>query len=742
MIDVISHKYFYLHNEEVAYLFYVMENGQLGHLFYGKDLGKLTENELKYMTKHDNKASGTVKFSPELQPFTLADRKQEYPVYGTSDFREGAINLEKIDGEVLYPDFKYESYEVKDSKPRDLNEPASYAQKGESETLIIHLVDHDHHLQLNLNYTIFAHSSAIARSSEIKNVGQESLTLQNLQSLALDLPTADYDFLQLSGAWLKERHIKKRPLVQGITKIESLRGASSHQENPFIALTSKNVDLNDGKIYASNLIYSGNFVSQVEVDEWGVSRLMTGINPATFSWLLKPGQSFKTPEAVLFFTDRGYNGLMAQTHAFVKNHIIDRKWQKIKRPIVINSWESFVYDFNEEKLLSLAKKAKKLGMECFVLDDGWFGHRDTDRTSLGDWTPDKKKFPNGLAHFGQKLHQMGMQFGLWFEPEMVSPDTALYKEHPDWVVRHPYKRAGIGRGQYVLDFANPEVIDNIYAQMASIISKCHVDYLKWDMNRNITEAYSPYLKNQHLLQGEFFHRYIVGVYHLYAKLLKAFPNLLIEGCASGGGRYDLGIMYYSPQIWPSDDSDAAERLDIMTGTMLAYPLSVFSNHVSAVPNGQVKRITSLKFRQNVACFGPLGYELDINKLTPLDQKQIYDQINWYKKRRDLLVNGDFKQLLPLTDTNKSAFSVNDCDHQIIGFYRKLTRPNETLDRFISLPNLNLNAYYKVNGQAVLSGRFLKEFGLRQPYQFNGSNAGTAQLIGDFQSFLFEIEKQK
>lgn len=742
MIDVISQKYFYLHNEQVAYLFYVMENGQLGHLFYGNNLGKLTDEELKYMTKHDSKASGTVKFSPDLAPFTLADRQQEYPVYGTSDFREGAINLEKTDGEVLYPDLKYESYEIHRNKIRNLEKPASYAQKGESETLIIHLVDRDHYLRLDLTYTIFINSTAIVRSSKITNVGDQDLNVQNLQSLVLDLPTSNYDFLQLSGAWLKERHIKKRPLMQGITKIESLRGASSHQENPFIALTSKNVSLNHGSIFASNLIYSGNFIGQVEVDEWGVSRLMTGINPATFTWLLKPGQSFETPEAVLFFTDEGYNGLMTQTHAFVKNHIIDRKWQKIKRPIVINSWESFVYDFNEKKLLDLARKAKELGMECFVLDDGWFGHRDTDRTSLGDWRPDRKKFPQGLAHFSRKLHQMGLQFGLWFEPEMISPDVALYKEHPDWVVRHPYKRASIGRGQYVLDFANPEVVENIYQQMAKVIRDCKVDYLKWDMNRNITEAYSTYLKKKHLPQGEFFHRYILGVYHLYAKLLKVFPNLLIEGCASGGGRYDLGIMYYSPQIWPSDDSDAAERLDIMSGTMLAYPLSVFSNHVSAVPNGQVKRITSLKFRQNVACFGPLGYELDLNDLSNEDQKRIHEQIVWYKKRRNLLVNGDFKQLVSLQNINKYVFSVGNYTHQIIGYYLKMTRPNETLDRFISIPNLKLNSFYQINNQSVLSGQFLKDFGLREPYQFNGSNGGVAQLVGDFQSYLFEIEEKK
>ncbi|WP_348636401.1 alpha-galactosidase [Lactobacillus kefiranofaciens] len=739
MIDIISKQYFHLHNEKISYLFYVMKNGQLGHLYYGKDLGDLTEDDLRYIACHNNKASGTVKFAPEFSTFSLADRMQEYPTYGTSDFREGAISLEQ-GKDILYPDFKYQDYSVSNQRPRNLAKPGAYSEAGESQTLTIRLLDQDHQLELKLFYTIFKHNSAIVRNSQIRNIGNDDIKIQNLQSLTLELPTSDYDFLQLSGAWIKERHIKKRPLIQGITKIESLRGASSHQENPFIALTAKNVSLNHGEIYASNLIYSGNFVSQVEVDEWGTGRLMTGINPATFTWQLKKDEVFASPEAVIFYTNHGYNGLMTQTHQFAKQHIIDRKWQTVKRPIVINSWEACVFDFDEAKLLKLAQEAKNLGMECFVLDDGWFGHRDNDRTSLGDWSVDRKKFPQGLDHFSSALHKMGMQFGLWFEPGMVSPNTALFKRHPDWVVHHPYSRYSIGRGQYVLDFANPEVVDDIYQQMARIISKCHVDYLKWDMNRNITEAYSPYLKKLHLPQGEFFHRYILGVYHLYEKLLTSFPHLLIEGCASGGGRYDLGIMFYSPQIWPSDDSDAAERLDIMSGTMLAYPLSAFSNHVSAVPNGHVRRITSLKFRQDVASFGPLGYELDLNALSFPQKQAIHDQIEWYKQRRDLLVNGSFRQLIPLDDHNKYAWSVSKSKEQIIGFFRKLAKPNDTLDQYLSLSDLNLKAHYTINQQMTVSGKMLASFGLREPYQFNASNANTAQVAGDFQSYLFELKQ--
>lgn len=737
MIDVIDNKYFYLHNGAVAYLFGLLPNHQLEHLYYGEDLGELSKNDLEYMSLHPNKASGTVKYSKKIKNFTLADRMQEFPTYGTSDFREGAVSIEN-EGAYLYPDFKYDHFEITTGKKRNLDFPTSYG--NDSENLIVSLIDTDHQLELQLSYSIFENWSAIVRKATIINHGKQEVKLTNLQSTVLDLPNDSYDFLQLSGAWTKERHITTRPLTQGITKIESLRGASSHQENPFIALVDKNVTNDSGNIYASNLIYSGNFISQVEVDEWGQSRLMTGINPATFKWKLAPNQDFSTPEAVLFYSKQGFNGLMKQTHNFVKKHIIDQKWQQRDRLIVINNWEATYFDFNEEKLLKLAAQANQLGIECFVLDDGWFGKRDSDNSSLGNWTVDKRKFPQGLDHFSAQVHKMGMKFGLWFEPEMVSADTELYNMHPDWVVRHPYKRYSVGRRQYVLDFANPAVVDNIYQQMAKIIEDAQVDYIKWDMNRNITEAYSPYLYSINHPQGEIFHRYIQGVYKLYAKLLTSFPDLLIEGCASGGGRFDLVILYYSPQIWPSDDSDAVERLDIMSGTLLAYPLSTFSNHVSAVPNDQVKRITSLKFRQNVACFGPLGYELDLNKLSTEEKNQIKNWIRWYKENRKLLVNGTFDQLLKFDPSqNTYAWSVSNSNKQIVGFYRKLARPNETLDQYLPLKHLNDHQKYQINFDQMVSGRVLQKFGLREPYQFNASNPDTAQISGDFQSYLYQIK---
>lgn len=737
MIQIIDHKYFHLYNKNISYVMYIMPNNELGHLYYGKNLGKLTASDLSYLAFHDNRGAEITEFDPKLKDFSLADRMQEFPIFGSSDYREGAVEIKK-GHEYLYPDFKFASYELSKGKKRE-KYPVAYG--NDCENLVVKLADKERGLELNLFYTIFDNSSAIVRHTEIINLSEDDYYLEKANSLSLDLPSADYDFLQLSGAWIKERHLVTRPLKQGITKVESLRGATSHQANPFVALIDKKASNNSGEIYASNLIYSGNFVSQVQVDEWHTSRLMTGINDQHFEYLLKPKDKFKTPEAVLFYTKLGYNGLMNETHSFVKNHVIASKWRSRKRPVVINNWEATYFDFNEEKLLKLAKTAKDLGIECFVLDDGWFGRRDDDTTSLGNWTINKKKFPFGIKHFSKQIHHLGMQFGLWFEPEMVSADTPIFKQHPDWVVHHPYPRYSVGRNQYVLDFTNPEVVDNIYNQMSAIIEDADVDFIKWDMNRHISEAYSPYLQKNKRPQGEFYPRFIQGVYDLNHKLLTSYPDLLIEGCASGGGRFDLGILYYSPQIWPSDDSDAVERLDIMTGTLLAYPLSCFSNHVSAVPNHQVGRIESLKYRQDFNFFGPLGYELDLNKLSKDEKEAIKEHIAKYKENRNLLVNGNFNFLQPIGDRqNTYSWSIGNKQEQFVAFYRKLAKPNESLDQYLNLPVIDSNCQYQIDDQWEISGNVLKNFGLRLPYQLNGWNENSAQLSGDFQSKIFHLKR--
>ncbi|MER2001603.1 MAG: alpha-galactosidase [Carnobacterium inhibens] len=740
MIEVRNGNFFHLKNNKISYVFHVMENNHLGHLYYGKTLGELSDSDIQYLTERNNKSAGTVKFSTDDDLFTLTDRFQEYPVYGSSDFKEGAIEVSH-NNDPWYLDFKFIDYRIEKKKERNLAVPSTYALEGESETLIIQLEDEEHKLNLEMQFTLFEDFGAVVRSQKLINIGPESVMIEKMLSGVLELPTANYDFLHLSGAWLKERHPKKRKLAQGTVSVGSLKGASGHQHNPFVALVEENAKINKGEVYAANIIYSGNFLAQAEVDEWDKTRLMIGINPSQFSWQLQPSKSFVTPEAILMYSDEGLNGISSQFAGFTEKHIINREWKKTPRPIVFNNWEATYFDFDQDKLLELAKLGKELGMECFVVDDGWFGKRNNDRSSLGDWYYDKNKFTKGIGTFADSIHQMGLQLGIWFEPEMVSPESQLYKDHPEWVVRHSYSRVSIGRGQYVLDFSNPKVVDEIYGQMKEVILETNLEYIKWDMNRNITEAYSTYLQANGVPQTEFFHRYILGVYALYEKILSDFPDILIEGCAGGGGRYDLGILFYSPQIWPSDDSDAIERLTIQTGTLLGYPLSTFSNHVSASPNHQVERVTSLQTRQNVSIFGPLGYELDLTKLSDEEKEEIKTCISFYKKHRNLLVHGEFFQLLdPFGDTNEVSWGVANEDKSefIIGFYRKMAVANPPALDYIKVSFLTDDKIYSVNKSEEVSGKVLSHFGLRKPYQFNGANHHQAQVKGDFQSYIYHL----
>lgn len=742
MINILNNKFFHLSNNKISYIFYVLENGHLGHVYYGEKLGTLCEADYRYMTDKSNKSAGTVKFLPGTN-FSLMDTFQEYPVCGSTDFKESAIEI-TLDRTPIYLDFKFKDYSISKNKEKVHGMPMSYALDEESETISVSLIDENYNLELIENITIFKDSAVIARSAEIRNLSNSNFVLEKMLSASLDIPYADYEFIHLSGAWLKERRIKKHTLSQGIVSVESLRGASSHQQNPFIALQHKNASLSSGEVYGFNLIYSGNFIAQTEVDEWDNSRTMIGINPYHFGWQLKKGENFKTPEALICYSSKGMDGLSREFSHFIEEHIIDRKWKDSIRPIILNNWEATYFNFNHEKLLELAKKGAELGIECFVLDDGWFGKRDTDRVSLGDWYADPKKFPKGIGLFAQDIHNLGLKFGIWFEPEMVNPDSDLYRKHPEWVVRHEMPRVSIGRGQYVLDFANPEVIDNVYSQMKKIIEETNLDYIKWDMNRNITEAFSNYLKEKGHLQTEFFHRYILGVYELYERILNDFPDILIEGCASGGGRFDLGMLYYCPQIWVSDNTDAVERLKIQFGTSIAYPLSALSNHVSDVPNAQVSRVTPLKMRGDVAFFGPFGYELDINKISNEETEIIKNQINYYKKYRQLIMNGDFYKLIsPFEGSgNEIAWAVvnKEKTEALVGFYRILAQPNGKANDYIKLPFLNCRKSYEiVEKGTVISGSILVKHGVRKPYQLNGANDATCELKGDYQSHIFHIE---
>ena len=741
MIDIINQQFFHLHNDKISYIMSVMKNGQIGHVYYGKNIKNLTCDDCKKLAFRDDKSAGTIKYYKEDHDFTLTDQMQEYPVFGTTDFKMGAFDIKR--GEVpVYPALSIVSSEVINGKEMEENVPQARNSK-KAQTLKIHLEDALNKVRVTLSYTIYENESCIIRKNIITNISEDKLLLENAASAVINIEGGDYDLIHLSGAWLKERQVKRRTLLQGQTAIESLCGASSHFQNPFVAIAAKEAGLDHGKVYGCNLIYSGNFRVQADVNEWGMIRVTSGIHPYTFEWELDEGESFTTPEAVLCYSEEGIDGLSRAYADFISAHIINPKWLHKERPIVVNSWEAYTFDFDSKKLLTLARKGKEIGAECFVLDDGWFGKRNNDRSSLGDWFPNKEKFPEGIKDFADQIHDLGMKLGIWFEPEMINEDAILYKEHKDWVMIPPEGRYSYGRGQLVLDFANPEVVDHIFEMIDRIIQDTNLDYIKWDMNRNITEAYSPYLAKIGKPQGECFHRYILGVYSLYEKITQKYPEVMIEGCAAGGGRFDLGILYYSPQIWTSDDSDAVERLKIQFGTTLAYPVHTLSNHVSEIPNFQVGRKTPLNTRGDVAFFGNFGYEMDLVHSSKEELEAMKEQIREYKKIREMISDSNFYHISSPFDGNETIWALESKDQEMImlGFYRTLASPNETPTQYICLPFVDENGTYtNLEDGAVYNGSVLKEKGLRKPAQFNGANAATAKLHGDYQSNIFYLKK--
>lgn len=729
-------KIFHLRTKKISYVFRILKNGSLGHLYYGDTLAE--DENFDYLANDENKAAGTIKYYENDSKFSLGAETSEFNIYGTSDFHEPAIEL-KISNRLLYPEFSYLDHEIIYGKERIPEFPGVYGD--EYETLTITLHDINLNLSLKLNYSITNEYSAIIRSSSLINTSKNTYTISRFMSGTLDIPSADFDFISLSGAWLRERHLVRQHLRMGLQSVESIRGASSHQQNPFIMLAEKNADEFSGTVYAAALIYSGNFLAQTEVDEWDVSRTLIGINPMNFAWQLEPANEFKTPECIFAVTQKGFNDISHTFHNIVNNNIVAQRWKNSNRPIVVNSWEASYFKFNENSLLELADMTKKIGANTLVVDDGWFGERDSSKKSLGDWFEDKRKFPNGIEIFAEQIHKKDLKLGLWFEPEMVDPDSDLYRAHPEWSIGQLNQRRSFGRGQLVLDMANPEVINYLTTSIDSIIERTKLDYIKWDMNRNITEAFSNYLDNEH--QGELLHRYIMGVYKLMSHVCEKYPHIIIENCAGGGGRFDLGMLYYSPQIWASDDSDGVERLKIQYGTSMCYPLSSLSNHVTAVPNHQVNRIVPLNFRNNVSTFGVLGYELDLSKLSDDELIEIKDQVKEYKDRQKLILSGTFWRLKSPFLGNETAWQVvsENNDEILVGWYKTLAKPNQRNQSYLKLVGLEKNSYYSVsNNNTIHSGAALMNIGIRLPYDFNGANQETAQISGDFQSQLFTLRK--
>lgn len=682
---------FHLYNACISYIFKVLPSGHLGQLYCGKALRDRPDFDHLFETAPRSMAAC---FFDDDTAYSLEHIRQEYAVCGAGDTRLPALDARMADGSRLL-DLQYQSHAVAPGKPPIEGLPATYTeQDDEADTLTVTLADPLAGVTVTLFYTVFAQLPAIARHAEIACTGENPISLDRAMSLCLDLPDSDYEMVELTGAWARERHVATRPLAEGVQAVYSLRGHSSHQFNPFLALKRPDCGEMHGEVYGFSLVYSGNFLAQADVDPYHVTRVTMGIHPQNFSWTLRPGETFATPEAVMVYSDRGLNGMSQAFHTLYRSRLARGVWRDAVRPVLVNNWEATYFDFNEEKLLALATEARALGIELFVLDDGWFRNRSSDETGLGDWEVDTAKLPGGLKGFGEKLNAMGLQFGLWIEPEMVNPGTRLWQEHPDWVLHQPGRRPLPSRHQYVLDCSNPAVVDYLYDRLTALLDGAPVSYIKWDMNRSISDAFSCAAGPEG--QGAVLHRYILGVYRLYQRLIDRYPRILFESCSSGGARFDPGMLYYAPQCWASDDTDAVERLKIQYGTSFVYPVSSMGAHVAAVPNHQLGRVTSLTTRANVAFFGAFGYEMDLTRLPPRGRELVARQVAFFKQYRRLLQFGAFWRLQSPFAHNEAAWMTvsPDRDTALVGDYLVLQQANAGYRR-IRLAGLAPDRLYRV-----------------------------------------------
>ncbi|WP_315068510.1 alpha-galactosidase [uncultured Clostridium sp.] len=720
-------KSFHLTAKNTSYILQIHDKGYLAHVYFGRKLRNFNSNNLLALKERCS-------FSPNPNPnncvLSLDTLPLEYPSYGTSDFRTPVFSIQLENGSTI-TDLRYESHKIADGKAKLEGLPATYVESDdEAQTLEITLSDSLIGLKVILSYTAYENFDVITRNSKFLNCGNQNLKLLRALSMNIDFNNSNYDFLHLHGAWARERHIEKTPLLAGTLSIESRRGSSSHNQNPFIALLGKDATEEYGEVYGFNLVYSGSFLAQAEVDQYNTTRVSLGINPFDFSWLLKPSESFQTPEVVMVYSSNGLGEMSRTYHKLYRKRLCRGVYRDKSRPILINNWEATYFDFNAEKIENLGKIAKDLGIELLVLDDGWFGKRNNSNCSLGDWIVDKNKLPNGLNDLAYRINNLNLQFGLWFEPEMVSPDSDLYRTHPDWCLHVPRRYRTQGRNQLVLDLSREDVCNYIIEALSNILSSVNISYVKWDMNRNMTEIGSSLLSPAR--QRETAHRYMLGLYKIYEKLLAAFPNVLFEGCSGGGGRFDAGILYYMPQIWTSDDTDAVERLKIQYGTSIVYPLSTMGSHVSAVPNHQVYRDTSLKMRGDVAMLGNFGYELDITKFNYEEKETVKKQVETYKELRELIQFGDMYRLLNPFESNEASFIVvsEDKTEAFVSYFRVLGIPNEPIRR-LYLRGLDPYKNYSVEGfQEIFGGDELMYGGLTIP-----------DLQGDYQSITWRIKSK-
>ena len=632
-------KTFVFDTKNTTYCFRVLETGQLEHLYYGRKLVITGEEDTSSLVeKHAFAPGNTILYDNEHTQYSLEDMRLEMSSLGKGDIREPYTEIVYHDGGRT-SDFIYESYEILDNRKPLETLPSAYEETLPVPELIVKMRDRNYGLTLELHYCVFEERDVITRYAKLINTSEQPIELKRLMSMQLDEIAEDYVFTTFNGNWANEMNRNDHNVICGKIVNASVTGTSSNRANPFVMLAPAETTEDAGDCFGVNLIYSGNHYEACEYNAFGKLRLVSGINPMGFSYQIGVGESFESPEAVMTYSPDGYNGMSQNMHAFVRECIVRGTWKKKERPVLLNSWEAAYFDINERKLLKLAKAARDVGIELFVIDDGWFGERNDDKTSLGDWYVNPKKLPDGVSGLCKKINDLGLSFGIWVEPEMINVESNLYKEHPDWTMDIPGKNHAEGRNQRMLDLANPEVVDYMIASMSNLFASANIAYVKWDMNRIVSDCYSKYLPAER--QGETLHRYVLGLYRMMDELTKRFPEILFEGCASGGNRFDLGILCFFPQIWASDNTDAVYRVNGMNGYSYGYPMSVMGAHVSSCPNHQTLRITPLETRFAVATFGVLGYECNLCDMKKEDLEEIRKQIALYKEWRNVLQYGTF-----------------------------------------------------------------------------------------------------
>ncbi len=689
----------------------------LGHVYYGE---RLEDYDLNYLLR-----TGETPFVPSENNRERCSFMDSFPVeyagHGVGDYRDGCIRVRSAEGHSAV-NLTVVSHDIYGGKKKLEGLPATFGGEKECSTLEIHCEDAALGLRVTLMYTVFEDVDAVTRSVKVTNVSDEApgaegtgkdIYLTKVLSACLDMDNKDFECLSLHGSWARERRIQRQKAGYGKYAVSSLRGEPGHQEHPFMALVTEGTTQDAGEVYAMNLVYSGNFMVQEEVSQFNSVRMTIGLNPDDFCWKLEPQESFQAPEAVLVYSAEGIGGMTRSFHDLYRKHLIRSPYRDKKRPVLINNWEATYFDFDSDKLIGIAKQAAELGIEMLVMDDGWFGKRNNDNCALGDWQVNGEKLKGGLEYLVGEVNKLGMKFGIWFEPEMISPDSDLYRAHPDWAFAVPGRTPAMARQQYVLDLTRKEVRDYAYECVAKILRSANIEYVKWDMNRPLCDIASAELPADR--QGEIFHRYVLALYEMQERLVTEFPDLLLENCSGGGARFDAGMLYYSPQIWCSDDTDAVERLMIQEGTSLVYPLSTMGAHVSDCPNHEVGRVTPFETRGYVALAGTFGYELDVTKIPEKDRAMIPEQVAMYHKYNDLVREGDYYRLASYGENHwYDCYEVvsKDKKEALVTYVQVLNRPNFH-SRRIYLKGLDAQARYRVEGMdGIYRGETLMKAGIQ------------------------------